>query len=648
MTVTTPVKETELLLRNLTDEQFQERYGCGRFTASVLSNRLRYSAQHVATGLLHRAFSPIIALAYDFATAICAPPEQNYSMSAVSSGLSVFLGTVSDGVRAAVEEYGVDRLVPGDLLICNDPSRMGNHPNDVCFIRPVFHDGRIAAFMVLRAHQIDIGGTVPGSFSGSKRNVYENGLVISPRLLFHADEPVRETFSMIFDNVRYGELLLPDFKTIASCCKLGEKLIHETIDRYGLEAYLGSMRYACDASQETMRHAIATLPDGDYEASDSLDADGIDATEEYTVDLLLRKRGTRVEVDFSGSSRQARTCINASALDAKTAVGVTLKMLLDPEGDFTSGTFRDIDIVIPPGTIASALPPDGAIFAYWEVEALVLTALLRALEGALGDRAIAGDLGSTNVHNAYGVRPDGTRWACSAMAGGEFGPWGASNAGDADGAACNYLLNIMSPSTEALEVDFPLMITRREYSADSGGAGLNRGGASIARDIHYRQEAQHESMPLRFRRPSGIGVNGGRDGAPGGVWIFGKDGAPTSGPDIFVGSDPSVYADARAVAGTLDPDSLVPDTDGRYFYYCDNRVWSTAAGATWRYVTNGGGGWGDPLQRDPELVKRDVRDGYVTIAGAERDFGVVITGDPHGDPEGLVIDIEATAARRAS
>ncbi|MCG3753921.1 hydantoinase B/oxoprolinase family protein [Amycolatopsis sp. Poz14] len=633
----------EILLRDLTDEQFLARYDCDRFTATVLSNRLRYSVQHVVTGLLHRAFSPIIALCYDFAACICAPPEQNYAMSAVTNGLSVFLGTMSDAVRVAVEEYGADRLVPGDLLVCNDVYRIGNHYNDVCFIRPVFHDGRIAGFMALRAHQLDIGGMVPGGFSASKHNIYEDGLVISPRLLYHAGEPVRETFSLIFDNVRGAELMLPDFKTIHGCCSLGEELIQETIDRYGLDAYLGSLRYSCDASAESMRRALAELPDGDYEGSGSLDADGVDDSEEYTVQLSLRKRGTRLEVDFSGSSRQARTCINAGPLDAKTAIGVGLKMLLAPASEFTSGTFRDFDVVIPPGSIASALPPDGAVFCYYEVQALIVTILLRMFGPVLGEDALGGDFGAAYVHNANGVGPDGTPWFCSAMAGGEHGPRGGSKEGDGDGCSCSYIFNLMSPSTESLEADFPLRIMRREFVTDTAGPGTHRGGAAIAKDILYTQAADHQTVPLRFRKPSGVGVHGGRDGALGGVWIFGKDGAQ---PDTLVGLGSSVYADATAVAGTLDPKTQAPDPDGTYFYFGKTPVWSTGTGATWRYLTNGGGGWGDPFARDPEQVKRDVRDGYVTVAAAERDFGVVVKGDPHWDPEGLTVDAAATARLR--
>lgn len=284
---------TTKLLHELTGAEFHERYHTDPFTASVLANRLRATAGHVATGLLHRAFSPIIALAMDYACAVIGPPEQNYRMVSVTNGLTVFLGTLQDGVRVAVEEYGLERLVPGDLLICNDPTRVGTHTNDMCFIRPVFHGGRVVSFMVLRAHVIDIGGITPGGFDTNKKNIYETGLIISPRLLFHAEEPVRETFSMIFDNSRFGEIQLPDYKTIHSCCRLGETMIVESIERYGLDAYLGSLDYSCDATAERMRAAVAALPDGDYHGSATIDADAVDANEEYVVRLAVIKRGDR-------------------------------------------------------------------------------------------------------------------------------------------------------------------------------------------------------------------------------------------------------------------------------------------------------------------------------------------------------------------
>ncbi|MEN0139012.1 MAG: hydantoinase B/oxoprolinase family protein [Rhodococcus sp. (in: high G+C Gram-positive bacteria)] len=634
-------QEKPTLIRDLSDEEFAAKYKTDPFTASVLGNRLRASAEHVGTDLLHRAFSPIIALAMDYVCAICGPPEQNYRMVTATNGLTVFLGTIQDGVRTAVEEYGVDRLVPGDLLICNDAVRMGNHPNDMCYIRPIFHDGRIVSFMVLRAHMLDIGGITPGGFSARKHNVYENGLVVSPRLLFHAEEPVRETFSLLLDNVRFGEIQLPDQKTIHSCCRLGEQMIQDCISRYGIDAYLGTLDYNCDSTAERMRTALEELPDGDYYGEGSLDADAVDADETYLIKIKLTKRGGNLEADLSGSSRQARTSINAGALDTKTALGVGLKILLDPHGHFTSGSFRNIDIVLPPGTIASALPPDGAVFFYFEVGHAIMSALIDALSDALGDRAVAGDTGSNNVHNAYGVMPDGSAWACSAVAGAETGPVGADRNGDGEGHSCPYLTNIISPATEAIEAAFPVMIMQKEYATDTAGVGRHRGGAAIRKDILWTAEAEHEPAPFRFRNPSGLGVFGGRDGRQGGVWLFNRNGAEAD----FIPDTDAVYPDATPIAGLVDSDTNLLDPSGNFAYY-GRESWTTAPGATWRYLSNAGGGWGNPIDRAPDDVRRDVRDGYISVASAAERYGVVIDGDPDYDPEGLTVDVEGTAELR--
>jgi N-methylhydantoinase B len=168
-------------LRDWTEAQFLEAYQCDRFTATVLGNRFRYIVNHMSTGLMFSAFSPIIRDWYDFAITISGPPDMDYPMPAVSSSLIVFLGTMEDAIRNTVEEYGPERLAPGDILICNDPYRVGTHVNDVCFIRPVFFDGRLVAFANCRAHQLDMGGVTPGGFSGTKANVYENGLVRASR-----------------------------------------------------------------------------------------------------------------------------------------------------------------------------------------------------------------------------------------------------------------------------------------------------------------------------------------------------------------------------------------------------------------------------------------------------------------------------------
>lgn len=644
----TATETTETLIKDLSEAEFAKRYDCDRFTATVLTNRFSYIVQHMCSGLLTTAFSIILRDWYDFAATLSGPKQDDFPMPAVSNSLVVFLGTMAEAVRNSVEEFGHDELRPGDVLICNDPYRVGTHVNDVCFIRPVFYGdgGKPVGFINLQAHMLDMGGVVPAGFSGTKKNIYENGLTISPRLLYRGDRPVADTFSLIDDNCRFNEVLLADFQSIYRNLQLGERLLTETIDRYGLDAYLGAVRFSCDLSAEMMETAIARIPDGDYHGEELIDCDGVDASEEYRIQAHVKIRGGRAEVDVSGTSHQARTSINCGWLDAKTGCVGALKYLLSPDSAFTSGTSRPIDLVVPEGSVVSALPPEGTIFLYFDASNTLLLAVMRALADALGEDAIGGDHAVISTHNANGVSAGGEPWVTMAQCGGEHGPWGATRSGDADNYSVFYVANNLDPATEAIESDVPTVVMRKEYVTDSAGPGENRGGAAVAKDTLWLLPAEQNSMPTHMKRPSGFGVNGGGDGTTGGVWVWKPEDLDPLAEGRFIGLDEADYRRATPVAGVLDPETHVLDRDGRYFYFAETPVWHTAPNTTFRYITNGGGGWGNPLDRDPARVLKDVRDEYVSIEGARRDYGVVVSGDPHLDPEGLALDEGATAALR--
>jgi N-methylhydantoinase B len=637
----------DTLLRDLPEAEFGARYHADRFTASVITSRLKYVVEHMSAAFMREAFSPIIRDWYDFACTVSGPPEQDYPMAVVSNSLTPFLGTMADAVRNAVVEYGSENLKPGDVLICNDPYRGGRHVNDVLFVRPVFEGDRLVAFVNMCAHQLDMGGTVPGGFSATKQNVYENGLVIPPMLMWSGDAPVRSTFSLFFDNTRFGALLLPDFKSIFQQLKLGERLLHENVARYGLDAFLGTLDYAVDTSAERMRVAIAKIPDGDYEGGALIDADGLDASIDYRLKVSVRKRGEDVEIDLSGTSAQARTCINAGVLDAKTTVGVALTMLLDPLTPFTSGTWRNIDLVAPPGSLVTSLPPEGANMMFWEASGALIAAVFESLNPVLGELGIGGDYGSTNTHNGIGVLPDGTPWSSVVQAGGEHGPWGATRHGDGDSYTVLYNLNNLDPATETMEHDAPLVVLRKEHAIDTGGAGTHRGGAAHLKDTLWLTGAQQWLSPFRYKEPSGVGAHGGQAGPNGAMWFIPPE-QPDVVPTALVGFGDDEYARSEPVAGLVDPGTKRVEPAGEYHHFGAKPVWTTSANTVLRVLTNGGGGWGDPFDRDPARVLADVRDEYVSIAGAARDYGVVVLGDPATDPEGLQIDENATAALRST
>lgn len=643
---TEPLTERPLI-RDLSDEDFLERYACDRFTATVLASRYRYIVQHMCTGLLTTAFSIILRDWYDFAAIISAPPEHDYAVPAMSNSLVLFLGTMTDAVRNTAEEYGPENLKRGDVIVCNDPYRIGTHVNDVNFTRPVFRgDDELVGFLSLQAHMLDMGGIVPAGFTAFKHNVYETGLVIGPQLAYENDKPLRSFFSTVFDNARMGEMIYPDVQSIFENLRLGERLLLETIDRYGLEAYHGATKYSCDVAAETMSEAIRAIPDGDYEGEDLVDADGDGDDEEYKIKVAISIRGDRAEVDVSGSSRQARTSINAGWLDCKTAVAVAFKFLLDPMSPFTTGSFRPIDIVLPEGTVLSALPHAGSIFLYWEPCMPLIHAIFKALEPAVGENAVGGDFCCLNIHNANGVFPDGRPWVTMAQCGGEHGPWAATKVGDADSYMVFYEANNIDPATEAIEADFPVVLMRKEYAADTGGPGDNRGGAGVLKDTLWLSDVEHHAMPLHFKAGGGFGVHGGSPGGRGGVWIWEPEKFDATKELDVLGDTPEIYEKATPVGGILDPDTKMPADDGEYFYFGRVSAWHTKPNTIFRYLTCGGGGWGNPLERDPQRVLRDVRDEYVTIEGAAKQYGVVVKGDPKNDPENLELDVEATEKRR--
>jgi N-methylhydantoinase B len=634
-------------LRDLDGTAFAAAYGCSRFDATVLGNRFRYLLDHVSERLLACAFSPVLKDFYDFAATLTGPPQIGYPTPVVSKSQLAFTGTMTESIRNTIEEYGVARLEPGDVIIANDPYRTGTHVNDMLFIRPVFHDGQLCAFVNLKAHQLDMGGSVAGGFSAHKFSVYENGLVLSPRALMKAGQPVGETWTLIFDNARFGELLRLDMQTIIACLSLGESLLRDSVARYGVGAVLGAMRYVCDADAERMANAIATLPDGQWQGTALVDCDAVDDTEEFPIRCTIRKHGSRIEVDLSGTARQARGAINGTYLDAKTTVGIALKYLLDPSGPFTSGCYRPIDILIPDGAILSALPPEGVVFAYGEPTNALLIAIFAALAEPLGKRAVGGDISAPNLHSAVGRRPDGSPWV-SIVAGGQHGPWGATDAGDADSYCSFYQVNGMDTPIEAHEAEIPVVFMRRDYVIDSAGPGMHRGGAAVCKDTYWLEPVDHHLFTLRFKQSTGIGVNGGRDGTTGGVWLWDQNGGAARAAGAQVrGLAAYDFAEATGVAGRLDTATQAPRSDAPWVYFGRQR-WHTDPFATLRHMTNSGGGWGDPLRRAVSKVLEDVRDGYISIAGAERDYGVIIAGDAEGDPEGLAVQEAATRAARAA
>jgi len=648
MNVIAPASRTRIsgakLLRDLDEHEFSANYGCDRFTAALLANRFRYIIAHMSTKLQSNAFSMVIRDMSDFCATISGPPEIGWPMPAASLSNPIHWGPVPDSVRVVLEEYGLEKLRPGDLLIANDSYRTGKHLNDMSFIKPLFWEGSLVGAVHITAHQLDLGSRLAGGFDMGSRSLFEDGLVLPPMLLYREGKPERSVFNLIATNSRFPELLLPDFEVINASLALGEQLVMESVGKYGLDAYLGAMRYACDAAAEAMRSAIERLPDGVYESEEVLDGDSLPDSPEYVVKLRAVKKGPHLELDFSGTSHMSRTAFNSSWIDIKTGILVALKMLLDPKSTPTSGTLRGIDILLPPGTVINPYPPAATMF-YPELVTAVLHAILHAFNPVLGNRAVAPDCWSILVSHAHGATEAGEPWVSLAVASSIISqPWGGSADGDGDNNTLQPWMNFPDSGVEVREMMIPMVVTRNEILPDTAGPGFNRGGAASAIDRYWTHPGWHHAFAVHVKRAPG-GVGGGGSGALGGGWLFDPARTGLAKNELIPHrSRGDFYRSAVALAGVVDPGTHELDQAGEYVFL--EREVAASAGTTFRTIGNAAGGWGDPYDRDPERVRRDVRDEYVTTEGAARDYGVVILGDPLNDPENLRVDLPATAKLR--
>jgi len=643
--------QRHLRLRDLTEEEFRARFRCDRFTATVLSNRFAYVIDNIKDQLIRTSFSPIVRIS-DFAAGLSGPPSGGWAMVAVSQTVPLHVGSIPDAVRIILEEYGLESLEPGDLIACNDYFRVGTHLNDVVFVRPLIIDGELLGALTLRCHQTDLGGIAPGGFRVTKRNRYEDGLALPPIKLISREEPVQSVVKLLMANTRTGPLTFSDIRVIQGCLMIGEGLIRESIDKYGKEAYLGAIRYTDDVSAETMQSALEALPDGVYEGEETLDSDFLPGSPEYRIKMRITKRGGRAEVDLSESSVATRSALNSCWPDARTGVVIGLKCLIDRYSRYTSGSLRPVDLVVPPNSIINADYPHACQY-YFEVVISVVMCVYNTLNAALGADAVASDVGP---QTAGTITEDGLAEMLQSgaytlgpgMTGGST-PWGGSRHGDGMSRNDTLVFNIRPEDDEAVFnaglVPLSAVVLGHGLMPDTGGPGKHRGGLGSYSDVQWLVRTTQSSPNVRKKRAR-PGAYGGEPGRLGATWVWSSDQIKFDGehPPPVTMHD-AIYSRAIPIVGLLDPMTHEVDPAGQYFD--SDRPAMAPAGSVVRTVTNGAGGWGDPLERDPALVRRDVRDGYVSIGGAMDDYGVIIVGDPDNDPEGLWIDTERTSQLRA-
>ncbi len=550
-------------------------------THEVIRHALTAISREMGVTLRMTSCSPIFNEGNDYS---CAIFDAQGRLVTHGEFLPIHLGALSFSVFHARAAFAKEGLEEGDTVVMNDPYRGGSHLPDVTMVSPIFHGGEVVAYAANRAHHLDIGGAVPGSFFSGATDNYQEGLRISPMKLFRAGERDTHLLQLITENSRLPAQMRVDLESQVSANRTAIERVVALVERYGAGVVDGAMRGALDYSERRMRAVIGSWPDGDYTASDWLDNDGVeDAPREIRV--TLRVRGELIEVDFTGSSEQTRGPLNSVLGYTCSGVYMTLQAATDPDIPPNAGCHRPIEIVAPEGSIVNPRFPAPCTGGN-ETVFVISSAIFRALTQIEGARAMACDQGSSNNMLISGFDPDGgMRYVLYEY---PEGGWGANAQRDGLSAVYSIAGNTWNVPVEVVERRFPLRVERYELREDSGGTGEHRGGLGIRREHRI------------LGHPAEVSILGNRAMVP---------------PWGYAGGGEGGAAKYRIQRGGAEPINPAP------------RFGSKASGVELRdgdvvvQETAGGGGWGDPHQRERARVERDVRLGYVSAEAAWRVYG---------------------------
>jgi N-methylhydantoinase B len=578
----------------------QTRSGIDPITLSVLLNRFHAIAEQMSLAVERSAWSSVLSLARDFSCAIYdAVPRQVCMFDAIpihTTSMHLVLGEIARTFAGDVRD--------GDIFACNDPYRGNTHIGDLVIATPVFADGAQRFWAVTRGHQLDTGATAPSSVLGTARNVYQEGITIPPIKIVEAGRERTDVIELYLSNVRYRDALRGDLLAqIGSVARAKEQLIALCAE-YGAEELLRYVDALIDYADRRMAEEIETIPDGVYEGESWVDSDGA-GTANIPVRCLVEVEGDRVTVDWSDSGPQAAGGVNGSYATTTAATGVPFMCSTDADLPHNQGSIDHIVVIARPGTICLAEHPGSTSCATLVPSGAMHDAIGKALAQAVPERVAAGGPRFANCPTLSGI-DERTGEAWGLMFFNDGGGGGA--APGADGwpliASVACLGGLKAMSVELLELLYPLRLERMEIEPESMGYGTSNGGPGIRTVVRPTHGAMTVVTFGDGCENPPHGILGGTPGIGGGQWVE-RSGDPAR-----------TFASSCA---TLE----VP------------------AGGAWVGVSTGGGGYGNPLERDPEAVRRDVGDGLMSRATARRVFGVVVEDTPEAR-----VDSAATMAIR--
>jgi len=565
-------------------------------TAEVIRCGLETIANEMGNTMIRTATTPTFSESHDFSTAIF---DGTGRIIALADALPIHMGASKFSVMAALEAFG-DDIHTGDLIVVNDPYHGGSHLPDWTMMTPIFFDGRLVFFPVTRAHQGDTGGAVPGGYNPAATDIWQEGLRLPPIKIYDRGKPREDIIKMLEINNR-EPTFLGDLKAMIGSVRVAERRLLEMLKKYGRETIQNCLDYIIDYTERRFRAEISEWPDGVYKGEAYLEHD-CQGVEDITIRATVTVNGDSLKIDFGGSDPQTPGFINSSVPNSYSFIFLTLSSMVDDSIPRNEGLFNPVEIHLPEGSVVNPRPPAPCTACTLHVGGEVGEALAFALEKAIPTKSYVQNIKLGMPLVTYGTNPLTGGFYVDQNVTMAAGWCNAAYGVDGWGAMAPFFGAMTMATGELHDMFFPVQTIEREYITDSGGAGKWRGGCGAAIRMKGLAPMFLHTFAIGTKYPM-RGFNGGMDGAPNHYII--REGT----------------REEKIVERTAFEEPL-------------------SSGHITHARLGGGGGWGDPLERDPMAVLEDVLDEYVSIEGARRNYGVVIDETP------MSVDENATNALR--